>query len=312
MAPYSLHRLVFGCDPIGVGNLPPVVDSEGCEDATQFCNRVAAERGLVQEKLEAIHGQQLDKYLREHPPSALVARDRVWVQNPEEELETLGRVWQEPAEIIDRISDSVYRVNHNGVEQDLSVERLKSFVQLHDGRQPPLHYYAERREIHDNSYMGKWVNKHECRRKGANGREKRDRQTFHGAKPWWYVKLRDHARLEWHPAASFLHDITSTWMQYNMQHGLHVNLSHFDMQRVQVDIFPFKWRLGVNLLCSRPPEPEPEPEPEPQPEPQGGSLVDTLRNRWNGGAPQGNGEPVQAANGGDSPFLSLYLDTILM
>ena len=34
MAPYSPYRLMFGRDPIGAGNLPPVVDSEGCEDAT--------------------------------------------------------------------------------------------------------------------------------------------------------------------------------------------------------------------------------------------------------------------------------------
>ena len=56
--------------------------------------------------------------------------------------------------------------------------------------------------------------------------------TFFGVKPWWYVKLRDHARLEWHRAASLLHDINSTWMKYNMQHGLHVDLTHFNVQRV--------------------------------------------------------------------------------
>ena len=139
VAPYSPHRPVFGRDPVGVGNRPPVVDREGCEDATQSFKRVGAERAMVQEKLEAIHKKKLEKFLKEHPPSVFVAGDRVWVQNREEEREKLGRVWQGPAEIIDKISDSVYQVNHNGVEQDLSVERLKPFVKLHDGRQPPLH-----------------------------------------------------------------------------------------------------------------------------------------------------------------------------
>ena len=147
--------------PQGWATYPLVVDSEGCEDATQFCKRVAAERELVQEKLEAIHEKQLDKFLKEHPPSVFVAADRVWVQNRDEEREKLGRVWQGPAEIIDKISDSVYRVNHNGVEQDSSVKRLKPFVKLHDGCQPPLHYYAERREIHDDSYVVERVDKHE-------------------------------------------------------------------------------------------------------------------------------------------------------
>ena len=163
VVPYSPHRLVFGRDPIGVGDVPPVVDSEGCEDATQFFKRVAAERELVQEKLDAIHRTQLDKFLKEHPPSVFIAGDRVWVQNREEEREKLGRVWQGPAEIMDKISDSVYRVNGNGVEQDLSLERLKPFVKLHDGRQPPLQYYVERREIHNDSYVAERPEKHEWR-----------------------------------------------------------------------------------------------------------------------------------------------------
>ena len=68
-----------------MGDLPPVVDSEGCEDATQFSKRVAAERELVQENLEAIHEKQLDKFLKEHSLSVFVAGDRVWVQNRDEE-----------------------------------------------------------------------------------------------------------------------------------------------------------------------------------------------------------------------------------
>ena len=114
---------------------------------------MVAERELVQKKLEAMHKKQLDKFLKEHPPSGFVAGDRVWVQNQDEEREKLGRTWQGPAEIIDKISDCVYQVNHNGVEQDLSAERLNPFVKLHQGRQPLLHYYAECREIQDNSYV---------------------------------------------------------------------------------------------------------------------------------------------------------------
>ena len=146
VAPYSPHWLPFGRDPIEVGNLLPVVDSERREDATKLFKRVAAERELVHEMLEEIHKKQLDKFLKEHPRSVFVPSDQVWVQNRDEEREKLDRVWQGPGEIIDKIFDSVYGVNHNGVEQDLSVERLKPFVKLIDGCQPRLHYYAERPE----------------------------------------------------------------------------------------------------------------------------------------------------------------------
>ena len=60
------------------------MDSEGCEDATKFFKRVAAERELAQKKLEAIHKKQLDKFPKEHPPSVFVAGDQVWVQNRDE------------------------------------------------------------------------------------------------------------------------------------------------------------------------------------------------------------------------------------
>ena len=181
VAPYSPHRVVFARDLIGVGNLLPIVDSEGCGDATPSLKRVAAERELVQEKLEEIRKKQSDKFLTGHPPSDFIAGDRLWVQNRDEEREKLGRVWQRPAEIIDKISDSVYWVDHNGIEQDISVERLKVFVKLDDGRQPPLHYFAEHREIHDNSYVVERVDKHEWRGKGANGCKKRACQPSPGA-----------------------------------------------------------------------------------------------------------------------------------
>ena len=139
--------------------------------------------------------------------------------------------------------------------------------------------------------------------KGPMAAKKCARQPFLGAKPSWYVKVRDHARLERQPAASVLHDINSTWIKFDMQHGLHMDPSHLNVQRVQVDDFSSKWRQEVNLLCCR--LPEPDPEPEPQPGPQGGSLVDALRNLWNGGPSLGDGEPDPAATDGGSPFLSL-------
>ena len=83
---------MFERDAIGLGDLPRVVDSEGCEDATQFLKRVAAEGELVREKLEAIHKEQLYNFLEEHPPSVFIADDGVWVQNRDEEQEKLGRV----------------------------------------------------------------------------------------------------------------------------------------------------------------------------------------------------------------------------
>ena len=75
VAPYSPHWLVFGRDPIEVGNLPPVVDKAGCKDATRFFKQLSEERGIVREKLEKMHHKQLEKFHREHSHSVFTVGD---------------------------------------------------------------------------------------------------------------------------------------------------------------------------------------------------------------------------------------------
>ena len=65
IAPYSPHRLVFGRDPIGWGECPPIALGEGCESAVDFFNRVAHERAQVKQKLKAIHEKLSSTY---NPP----------------------------------------------------------------------------------------------------------------------------------------------------------------------------------------------------------------------------------------------------
>ena len=52
---YSPHRLVFGRDPMGFGDCPPIIPKDGSEDAASFFNRLISERRQVQKKLCQIH-----------------------------------------------------------------------------------------------------------------------------------------------------------------------------------------------------------------------------------------------------------------
>ena len=81
IAPYSPHRLVFGRDPIGWGECPPIALGEGCESAVDFFNRVAHERAQVKQKLKAIHEKLSSTY---NPPDKVLTfevGDRVWLKN---------------------------------------------------------------------------------------------------------------------------------------------------------------------------------------------------------------------------------------
>ena len=215
--PYSPHRLVFGREPIGWGDCPPYVDEEGCEDAGAFFRRLVQERDAIRDKLHAIHEREYRKFLKAHPPQFFRPGDKVWVRNRVDSppvYPKLDRLWQGPAEVLARLSESTYRVNYNGLEQVLPVDRLKSYVPYRDGTRAPLHYFSEREGlVESEDYIVDRVLKHETRGSGAN------------RKLWWYVKYRGYPQPEWQPATSFLHDIQEEWLKYNKRHRLDLKLS---------------------------------------------------------------------------------------
>ena len=56
----------------------------------------------------------------------------------------LDRLWQGPAEMLQHLSESTYRVNYNGLEQVLPIDRLKPYVPYRDGTWALLHYFSKR------------------------------------------------------------------------------------------------------------------------------------------------------------------------
>ena len=108
---FSPHRLVFGRDPIGFGDHPPMAPDYGSEDAYQFFQRVRREREYVSAKLTKIHDEFSAKYLTEHPPLNFEPGDRVWLKTIRKPGESkLDRLWVGPAEILERLSAGRYRI----------------------------------------------------------------------------------------------------------------------------------------------------------------------------------------------------------
>ena len=65
---FSPHRLLFGREPVGSGDVAPLVDKfDGAEEAKQFSDRLVEERTHVQSKLTALHKKEEAKFLKKHP-----------------------------------------------------------------------------------------------------------------------------------------------------------------------------------------------------------------------------------------------------
>ena len=135
IAPYSPHQLVFGRDPIGFGEVPPLTVDTGVEDATEYFRRAQDERQLIQSKFVDLHAREYQAFLKIHPSLQFKEGDRVWVQNRTDQPGVhpkLDRIWQGPAEILRKVSTKTYLVNLNGKEVILSVGRLKPYIPRRD------------------------------------------------------------------------------------------------------------------------------------------------------------------------------------
>ena len=74
---YSLHRLLFGRDPVGFGEHPPLVPDHGSEDALQFFRRVESKRNYVRTKLTEIHAKLTASSNKAHPTRVFQPGERV-------------------------------------------------------------------------------------------------------------------------------------------------------------------------------------------------------------------------------------------
>ena len=222
IAPYSPHRLVFGLDPIGVGEVPPLTVDTGMEDATEYFCRAHDERQLIQSKLVDLHAREYQAFLKKHPSLQFKEGERVWVRNRTDQPglhPKLDKIWQGRAEILRKVSTNTYLVHLNGKEVILSVGSLKPHIPRREGVNSPLHHYSERQDLNDDSYVVGDVLDHEYRG-NVRGKAKKSKQPFKGGKPWWRVKYWGFDRPEWHDVTAFLHDINKEWLHYNQRHHI--------------------------------------------------------------------------------------------
>ena len=81
VAPYSPHRLVFGRDPVGFGEVPPTVPGDGAEDAQQFFSRLVTERQQVKTALKRLHDKESSALRKKFKVQPFRGGDRVWLRD---------------------------------------------------------------------------------------------------------------------------------------------------------------------------------------------------------------------------------------
>ena len=149
IAPYTPHRLLFGRDPIGFGDMPLIVDHNAWEDALGFFLRLGREREEVQQKLAAIH---------EKHEKLWEVGDRIWVCNfPKHEdrhFDKLAHIWSGPYEILEIIGGGRYRVATSQGPQILGIGRLKlSLPLLSDDKLKCDHHTLRLFSEHDDTWV---------------------------------------------------------------------------------------------------------------------------------------------------------------
>ena len=151
---YSPHRLLFGRDPVGFGEHPPLVADHGSEDALHFFRRVESERNYVRTKLTQIHAKLTAAFNKAHPTRVFQPGERVWVRVNRQpgSGSKLDRLWIGPAAILQQISD-VERVAGPYGEQELEVKRLKPYLPPLKHGAPPLHSYADKETLVDSEKL---------------------------------------------------------------------------------------------------------------------------------------------------------------
>ena len=129
IVPYSPDCLLFGRDPIGFEDMPPIVEENGCQDALDFYLRLRREREEVQEKLTSMHEKHEKGFRKTHPEKLWEVGDRVQVRNlPKSEdrhFDKLARIWSGPYEILEIMGGGRYRVATAQGPHILGMGRLK-------------------------------------------------------------------------------------------------------------------------------------------------------------------------------------------
>ena len=210
---HSPHTIVFGREPIGLGDAPQFRLGRSSDLAEKWFEKIQHLRQNVQRKIQDLHAKLTQKFKETHVCKEYRRGDRVWVRNLPHEGNKLDPLWTGPCEILDRIGNrGRYQVGIQDQVVDVHADRLKMYLPHVDGTKIVLNYYKPQTKVpEDDTYVVEKIMEHRTR----NG------------KCQWKVNWQgyDHSYDTWEPASSFVGHLQQDWMDYNRRHHLEVPLT---------------------------------------------------------------------------------------
>ena len=204
--------LVFGRDPIGLGDAPSFHSARNAVGAEEWFQKVKDIRKDVQQRVNSIHDALSARYKSSHKEFEYQPGDRVWVRNLAHDASKLDPLWTGPCEVLARAGNTGrYHIAFPEGIQDVHMERLKLYLPKPDGIKIPLHYYRPHRDLpEDDSLVLEKIVGHRIR----------------GGRHQWRVRWKgyDESFDSWEPANSFVGYLQMDWLSYNRDHHIHVPL----------------------------------------------------------------------------------------
>ena len=206
--------IVFGREPIGLGDAPAFRHGRSSASAESWFQKIQHLRHDVQHKIQLRHAQLSQKFRETHTCVEFHPGDRVWIRNLPHEGNKLDPLWTGPCEVLERIGlRGRYQVAIQGDVVDVHIDRMKMYLPHVDGTKIVLNYYKPHRQVpeDDKDLVVDKILAHRIR----------------GGERQWKVhwKGHDHDFDSWEPAASFVGYFQQDWIAYNRRHHIDVPLT---------------------------------------------------------------------------------------
>ena len=103
---HSPHYIVFGRDPIGLGDMPSLHAPRASASAEEWYDHMSKLRISVQEHIRKLYSQRMESFAKKHKIVEFQIGDRVWLKKLPHEGNKLHPLWKGPFEIMGRVGMS--------------------------------------------------------------------------------------------------------------------------------------------------------------------------------------------------------------
>ena len=220
VAPHSPHQIVFGRDPIGAFEVPPLHLPSINVTAEEWLDNMKKRWESVKEKLTALHQKLTTRFEQSHKVVHFGQGDAVWVKTKEVDVNhKLDPQYLGPCEVVEVVRPNRYKVSMPEGIKELHGENLKLYHPEQGNNGVPFHYYCPPEPTPErDTYTLEKILGH--RKDKASGRLQW-KCRWKGYGPEWDT---------WQSAEDFLQGVQTDWIDYNKKNNINVQVKDLKVQ----------------------------------------------------------------------------------